>query len=154
MATLKEIYEELDELQLKAKQIMYHANYGNYEDLSGIDYDRTDAEQLFLGNELKQILERLDDVTHTLDYLNRPIKAVGVLHKNERGRYEMENGHEFSSGCGLEYLAMDDSCCGYDKQGEYIQVPYWCSSSVEHNGKDYYVVGCKEPLEGMKVRYR
>lgn len=154
MATLKGIYEELEELQLKAKQIMYHANFENYEDLSDVEYDRMDAEQLFLAYELKRILEKLDDVTHTLDYLGKPVKLVGMLHKNECGRYEMENGHEFTSGCGIEYLATDDLYCRYNKDGEYVPIPYWCSSRIEHNGQDYYIVGCNEPLENVKVRYR
>jgi hypothetical protein len=66
----------------------------------------------------------------------------------------MENGHEFTSGCGIEYMATDDLYCRYNKDGEYVSIPYWCSSRVEHNGNDYYMVGCNKPLEGMKVRYR
>lgn len=155
MATLNEIYMKMGELQFKIKSVLYRAEYENYEDLSSVDYDKTDAEQLFLADELTRLLEKLDDVLHTLDYLNRPIKFMGTLHKNQRDRYETENGHEFTSGCGIEYLSTDDLHCRFDEESkEYVNVPYWCSSRVEHNGTDYYIVGCSDSLENMKVRYR
>jgi hypothetical protein len=155
MANLNDIYRELSELHITIKLLLNHANYKNYEDLSGIDYDRTDSEQLFFADELIRLLEKLDGVLHVLDYLSRPVKFMGTLHKNQRDRYEVENGHEFTSGCGIEYLATDDLHCRFDeKLQEYVNVPYWCSSRVEHNGTDYYIVGCSDSLENMKVRYR
>jgi hypothetical protein len=113
------------------------------------------AEQLFRMDELKSILQKLDDISRTLDYLNCPIKAVGTLHLNQNGRYEMENGHEFSSGCSIEYLSEDNLHWMYDdKSGKRVSVPYWCASRIEHNGERYYIVGCNDELEEMQVRYR
>lgn len=152
---IKDIMNEVSELNLKIKQILHHSDFENYDDLSGLDIDRTNAEELFLTDELYGILDRLSDISHTLNYLDRPVKAEGRLHKNSNGRYEL-NGHEFSSGCGIEYLADDDRHMTYDESDEYVSVPYWCSSRIEHDGNDYYIVGASKDLEleGLQVRYR
>lgn len=152
---IKDIMNEVSELNLKIKQILHHSDFENYDDLSGLDIDRTNAEELFLTDELYGILDRLSDISHTLNYLDRPVKAEGRLHKNSNGRYEL-NGHEFSSGCGIEYLADDDRHMTYDESDEYVSVPYWCASRIEHDGTDYYIVGASKDLEleGLQVRYR
>lgn len=152
---IKDIMNEVSELNLKIKQILHHSDFENYDDLSGLDIDRTNAEELFLTDELYGILDRLSDISHTLNYLDRPVKAEGRLYKNSNGRYEL-NGHEFSSGCGIEYLADDDRHMTYDESDEYVSVPYWCSSRIEHDGNDYYIVGASKDLEleGLQVRYR
>ena len=58
-------------------------------------------------DEIFRIIEKLEDVAHTIKYLEKPIKTVGKLHKNANGRYEVQ-GIELTSGCGLEYLAFDE----------------------------------------------
>ena len=152
---IKDIMNEVTDLNLKIKQILYHCDYEFADDLSCLEYDNTDAEDLLLLDELRQIMSKLDDVSHTLNYFDRPVKAEGILHKNKNGRYEF-NGIELSSGCGLEYLTTDDLHSRYDEaSGDYINVPYWCSSRIEHNGIDYYIVGAIDlKLEGLKVRIR
>ena len=152
---IKDIFNEVEELNLKIKQVLYHAEFENYDDLSGLEYDRADAEQLFMLDELYQILSKLDDVSHTLNYLDKPIKAEGALHKNANGRYEVQ-GIELSSGQGLEYLSLDDRHCRYNANDDYVPTPYWCSSRMEHNGTDYYIVGATEfdTLENVRVRIR
>ncbi|MDE6588781.1 MAG: DUF5348 domain-containing protein, partial [Oscillospiraceae bacterium] len=38
---------------------------------------------------------------------------------------------------------------------DYHDAPYWTITSVEHNGKDYYLVGHKDtPMKGLRVRVR
>ena len=152
---IRDIMVEVQELNLKIQQIMYHSQFTEYDDLSGLDYDKADAEDLFLLDELQRILSKLEDVTHTLNYIDRPIKTEGALHKNANGRYEV-NGIELSSGCGIDYLATDDRHCRYNKNDDYVPTPYWCSSRIEHNGKDYYIVGATdlETLENVRVRIR
>ena len=152
---IKDIMAELQELNLKIQQIMYHSQFTEYDDLSGLEYDKADAEDLFLLDELQRILSKLEDITHTLNYIDRPIRTEGALHKNANGRYEV-NGIELSSGCGIDYLATDDRHCRYNKNDEYVPTPYWCSSRIEHNGKDYYIVGATdlETLENVRVRIR
>lgn len=153
--TLNDIMAEIKELNPKIKQILNHAEYENYDDLSALDYNNADADQLFMLDELQQILSKLDDVSHTLGYISRPIRAEGTLYKNMNGRYEVE-GHELSSGSGIEYLSTDGDHMRYDENDEFVCVPYWKSSRIEHNGKDYYIVGATEldTLDNVRVRIR
>ena len=151
---IKDIFNEVKELNLKIKQTLDHASYENYDDLSVLKYDNADPDQLMLIDELRSVFDKLEEISHTINYLNRPVKKIGTLRKNGNGRYEI-NGHEFSSGCAIEYLATDDWHCRYNESGEYIQTPYWCVSRIEHNGKDYYIIGAKDiELEGLRVRIR
>ncbi len=154
MATVKDIMKELCELNLGIEKTLDHAEFKNYEDLSALEYDNTNPDELMMLDELRSTLTKLEEISHTINYLSKPIKMEGVLHKNSNGRYEIK-GHEFSSGCGIEYLAIDDWHCRYDENDEYVQTPYWCASRVEHNGEDYYIVGANDvKLEGLRVRIR
>lgn len=152
---IKDLMAEVQELNLKLQQILYHSQYEMYDDLSGLEWDKTDADQLFMLDELRQIMYKIDDISHTLNYLDKPIKTEGALHKNANGRYEV-NGIELSSGCGLEYLATDDRHCRYNDNDDYVPTPYWCASRIEHDGKDYYIVGATDldTLENVRVRIR
>lgn len=151
---IRDIFNEIEELNLKIKQILYHSEFDNYDDLSALNYNNSNPDDLLLLDELRSMLTKLEEISHTINYLSRPVKKEGFLHKNRNGRYEM-NGHEFSSGCGIEYLATDDWHCRYDENGNYVQTPYWCASRVEHNGEDYYIVGTKNiDLERLRVRIR
>lgn len=165
---INDIINKISDLNINIKQILYQTKFEEYDDLSELEYDKNDKEELFLLDELYDILNKLSDISHTLDYLNRPIKDTGKLHKNSNGRYELKrmrepsersedelNGHEFTSGCGIEYLANDNRHMTYNENDEYVSTPYWCSSYIEHNGDDYYIVGALEvQLEGLLVRYR
>ena len=153
--TVKDIMTELSDLNLSIQKILYHTKFEDYDDLSGLDIDYTSAEELYLVDELRTILDKLDDVSHNLKYLERPIKSEGVLHKNRNGRYEF-NGIELSSGYGLEYLNADDRHMRYDDNDNYIVTPYWAYGRIEHDGNDYYIVGASKglELEGLKVRIR
>ena len=152
---IKDIMAEVQELNVKIQQVLYHADFEMYDDLSGLEWDKTSADDLFMLDELRQIMYKLDDVSHTLKYLDRPIKVEGALHKNANGRYEV-NGIELSSGSGIEYLATDDRHCRYNDNDEYVPTPYWCASRIEHDGKDYYIVGANDldTLENVRVRIR
>ena len=151
---IKDIFNEVEELNLKIKQVLYHAEFENYEDLSALEYDNANPDELMMLDELRSMITKLEEISHTINYLSRPIKMEGILRKNSNGRYEIK-GHEFSSGCGIEYLATDDWHYRYDKNDEYAQTPYWCASRVEHNGEDYYIVGANDvKLEGLRARVR
>lgn len=152
---IRDIMAEVQELNVKVQQILYHADYEMYDDLSGLEWDKTNADDLFMLDELRQILYKLDEVSHTLKYLDIPIKTEGALHKNANGRYEV-NGIELSSGCGIEYVSLDDRHCRYNENDEYVPTPYWVASRIEHDGKDYYIVGADEfeTLENVRVRIR
>lgn len=153
--TVKEIMTELSDLNVTIQKILYHSNFEMYDDLSGLDYDNTNADELFLLDELRDILDKLADVSHTIKYLERPIKVEGALHKNANGRYEV-NGIELSSGYGLEYLSLDDRHMRYNDNDDYVSTTYWGYGRIEHDGTDYYIVGADKDtkLEGLRVRIR
>ncbi|GFI45170.1 hypothetical protein IMSAGC019_00480 [Lachnospiraceae bacterium] len=88
---------------------------------------------------------KLSDVERRIAYLSRPVKETSRLHKNGSGRYETKSGHYYTSGSGIEVLIKDD----------YREVPYWVWTSVEHDGRDYYLVGHKDiRMDGLTVRVR
>lgn len=152
---MKVIMSEIYELDEQMRQILCQAQYAMCDDLSALEYNDADPDELFMLDELRKIMSRMDDITHTLSYLRQPIKAEGTLHMNANGRYEVQ-GIELSSGCGIEYLATDDRHCRYDANNNYVPTAYWCSGRIEHNGTDYYIVGAAEleTLENVRVRIR
>jgi len=80
-----------------------------------------------------------------LEELGLPIKEVSRQHKDSDVRYETKSGHYFKSGCRVEALISDGL----------RMVPYWVRTSIEHDGKDYFLAGYhKVKLEGLKVRLR
>lgn len=152
--TLNEILPEVEKLRKDIIGLLVKADYMSYDDLSGIEYDKTDPEQLFLIDKLCQVFYDLDNACSTLNHLSRTIKTEGILRKKSNGRYEL-NGSELTSGNGIEYLATDDRHHVYDNSGSYQQVAYWRSSRIEHNGADYYIVGDSDiKLDGLRARIR
>jgi hypothetical protein len=148
--TLQELERRLYALEGSLKSILKYADYENYYDLSGIDYDPRDPDQRLLAHEFRRILDRLEGVQCTLAYLKRPKKAPLPLYKNSRGRYETES-REYTSGSGIEYLQEMEAW----PDGEPETVKEWKISRIEHNGQDYYIVANgATPLEGLLVRER
>lgn len=157
-----ELFQETARLNKEIIGLLIRSRFNNYEDLSGVDYQK-EAEQLLLVDELRGILGKLQDVSCTISYMERPIKAEGVLRKAENGRYKLHSEntqydeYEFSSGTGIEYLTEDNRYEIYDEEKEdYINIPYWSAGTVEHNGTDYYITGAPKDLvlENLKVRIR
>lgn len=62
--TVKEIMTELSDLNVTIQKILYHTEFDNYDDLSGLDIDYTSAEELYLVDELRGILDKLSDISH------------------------------------------------------------------------------------------
>jgi hypothetical protein len=90
-------------------------------------------------------MNKLSDAKRRLDYLSKPVRFTGTLSRNSGGKYELKNGHYYSSGNNIEALINDDD----------REYPYWIRSRVEHDGEDYYIVGFKDAsLEGLTVRIR
>ena len=146
MSDLLNILKEACVISGSIERLLKMSTYNNYDDLSGLAIDYRDSEQLLLLDELRLIMEKLDDAKDRIDYLNRPIGYKGKLHKNESGRYELGNGHYYTSGSRIEVLVSDDY---------HNERPYWARSRVEHDGVDYYLVGFKEiSMEGITARVR
>ena len=135
--------ERSQKLNTEIKRLLKESTYLEHDDLSKLDIDYEDAGQLLLHEQLWRVMQELEDVSDRLDYLALPVKEVSRLHKNPDGRYE--SGHYFTSGCRVEALISDS----------FRIVPRWVRTSIEHDGKDYFLAGYQEvELEGLKVRLR
>lgn len=145
MAELKDLTMKLKRLSNDIDDILSYSRYRDYDDLSGVDYNN-DSETLLLVEEYKSILNRLEYIADTMEYLDRPIKEQEVLYLNQSERYQIKgSNHYYTSGSRIEFLV-------YDK---WNNVKAWHISSVEHNGTDYYIVGYPSVLlDGLTVRTR
>lgn len=144
MNDLEKILLELKPISSSIGKVLKSSSYEEYDDLSGLNINYEDAEQLLLLDELRRIIQKLDDVKARVDYLNKPVIWTKRLSKNESGKYETSK-KEYSCGARIEALVSND----------YHDVPYWAITRVEHDGDDYYLVGYKDvPLEHLTVRAR
>ncbi|WP_313563729.1 DUF5348 domain-containing protein [Ruminiclostridium cellobioparum] len=144
MNDLEKVLSSASSLSWKIGELVKESKFEEYDDLSGLNINYTDEEQLLLQDELRAILDHLEKAKRDIDYLNRPIAYTGYLHKNSRGRYETGD-KEYTSGSGIEVLIYDDF---YEKNR-------WVKTRVEHNGDDYYLVGYGDiSMQGLKVRIR
>ncbi|MCI8811513.1 MAG: DUF5348 domain-containing protein [Oscillibacter sp.] len=145
MADLQMVLSEAVKLNRSILQFLKFSIYTDYDDLSGLDIDRTDSEQLLLWEELRRITDKLADVQEYVSYLTRPITEVSILRKGTAGKYRTAKGHFYDCRSSIEALVTD----------EYHEVPYWTRTVVEHNREDYYLVGYKDlPMKGLRVRVR
>jgi len=145
MADLKAVLANATELNRGIEKFLKFSTYNRFTDLSGLEIDFTDGEQIFLWNELRIIAERLADVQNRIAYLSLPIMEESRLRKETTGKYRTAKGHYYDCGSGIEALVTDGGC----------DVPYWTRTVVEHDGEDYYLVGYKGvPMKGLRVRVR
>lgn len=144
MSDLEKLLNDLVILNRDISKVINYTKYENYDDLSFLNIDDSDPEQLFLKDELRNIMEHLKEAKNNIEYLCMPVRKTGYLHKNQRDRYEMDF-KEFTCGSSIEALINDD----------YHDHVFWAASRIEHNGSDYYLVGYPDiHLEGLKVRIR
>ena len=139
------VLEQMAELKIKIDEILSASTYDEHADLRGLHVDLGDSGQRFLLKELRAIMRKLADTGGSIEYLFRPVKEVGLLHRDKDGKYKTGQGYSYRSGSLIEFLLQDDS-------GE---VSCWVPTKVEHDGEDYYLVGYEDiPLEGLRVRVR
>ena len=138
MADLQMALSEAVKLNRSITQFLKFSTYTDYDDLSGLDIDFADGEQLLLLDELRRITDQLADVQEYISYLTRPVTEVSRLRKGTAGKYRTAKGHFYDCRSSIEALVTD----------EYHEVPYWTRTVVEHNGEDYYLVGHK----GLSMR--
>lgn len=142
---IDELEAELRSMKFSMDRLLKKSNFHEYSDLSGVDLDYTDPEQILLCNEFRTIMERMADITATLAILDAPVKYTGILSRRPDGRYGTEDGYYYTSGSQIEAL-VDNPASGDPAQ--------WIMSSVEYDD-DYYIVGYREiKLEGLTVRRR
>lgn len=145
MADLQQVFAEAVKLNQGISRFLKFSTYMDYGDLSGLDMDPNDGEQILLRDELRRITDRLADVQEYISYLTRPIVETSRLRKGTAGKYQTAKGHFYDCRSSIEALVSD----------EYHDAPYWTRTVVEHNGEDYYLVGYKGlPMKGLTVRIR
>lgn len=148
----KEFLNYLAKFNRSVEEVLYVAN-GNCRDSDELDSDiryENTPEDLFLQDQYRSLLDRLDDIKSDITFLNRPIKAVGRLRENYANRFELidDSGqvlHTYSTGVGIEALI-------YDKNYERFT---WVKSRVEASNGRYYIFGySKIDMEGLTARIR
>lgn len=145
MLSINDIMAQATALRREITQLLHNSTYPKYDDLSGLEIDYTDCEQLLLLDELRSVMEKLTDVEDTIRYLDLPIQESGQLWKNTEGRYQLDSGFYYCSGSPIEALVSDD----------WHEAPYWVRTRVEHDGRDYYLVGHRDVcMDGLTVRIR
>lgn len=145
MADLQMVLAEAVKLNRSITQFINFTTYPKYGDLSGLDMDLTDSEQIMLWDELWHITDKLADVQARINYLSQPVVEVSRLSKGTAGKYRTEKDHYFDCQSSIEALVTD----------EYRDVPYWTRTTVEHDGKDYYLLGFHGlSMDGLTVRVR
>lgn len=132
-------------LNHEIKKILKELKFDQFEDLSGLEFDKN-AEHALIRDELRTAFSHLDDFRRTINYLNLGVIEQGILELNSIGRYQIaETGKEYTCGSTIEFLYDDD----FDEQSK------WCVSRIEATEGRYYIVGFKSlQLEGLKVRVR
>lgn len=107
---LDDLAAKLIKLDNDIKYLVSASRFDWYDDLSGIeDWEAVteDPNKLQFMKEFIGVMRKLQDVSWTMDYLTKPVEATGRLTRKINGRYAL-NGHEFTSGCGIEYYCTDD----------------------------------------------
>lgn len=145
MKDMDKAFAELNILGRRIEGFLRISDYYNHNDLGSFDIEHPDAQQLFLKGELQTIMDRLADAQERILYLASPVQEISSLHRNTSGRYETEQGHYFCCGRPVEALVTDGD----------TGAACWVRTSVEHNGKDYFLVGYDGvEMDGLTVRIR
>ena len=126
----------------------YSTNYKFVEDMDGF-IDRVvdlSPDEWQLIHEYERILEKLDMISDSISYLNKPVTHEGKLYFTSRERYTVSD-RELSCGVRVEYQRYDD-------EHDFV---YWVTDRVEYSDSmgGYYFFRSKHPLqEGQLVRIR
>ena len=145
MATINSILNQAMNLRQDIDRLLRASSYYQFDDLSGLEIDYEDSEQLFLLDELRGVMERLADVEDTLRYIAQPVLETARLRKNASGRYETPGGRYFCCGNLIEALVSDSR----------HDTAYWTLTSVEYNGEDYCLAGHRDvPMSGLTIRIK
>ncbi len=145
MTDINTICAKVAALGRDIKSLVQLSQYRESDDLSGVKIDRDDPEQRFRLDEMQNIMEALSDVQSDIEYMDSPIEEVSVIHENNAGRYETEEGTELIHGTELEALIYDDDrLCYCWKKTRFVKiVDRYCLY-------DYAGI----PLDGLTIRIR
>ena len=186
MTDLIKVRKEMKKLQEQIEKIMQMTKYRALKNLSAVEYDNTNLNDLQMINGYSDVLNMLGKIEFQLAFLNqpmsytdafideysnvlknltsgpdsrwsyllRPVAYTDTLTLYSDGRYGTSNGRNYyTSGTLIEFEDTKDTM---NAEGTPEETPViWTISSVEHNGKDYYIVGYPDvDLNGLRVRVR
>lgn len=141
---LEDLKKNLELVKEDLYRILKKSGYLEDGDLGSVRYDSNDKENAFWVHEAGDIFSKLCQAYRNMEYLDLPVLYEGKLHKHKNGRYWLGD-YEFTCGSALEVLLWDD----WEERYK------WVYSSIEHNGKDYYLVrGGGVAMEGLVARKR
>lgn len=145
MKKINDYFKASNELSREVRKSFRSLGYKNDEEFQNMDINSLTPEEMLIYTELRKAFEKLEDYNYIMDYLSLPIKYEGIIHKNANGRYELDNGFEYTSGNRIEALIYDD----------FLDCLSWVKTSVESNEDGYYLVGHRHvSMDGIKVRIR
>ena len=118
-----------------------------------VDSDHTDPDDLQYIDEYRLALDNLSCIDYRLSYLDRHVSYTDTLIRRPDGRYGTRNDRSyFTSETVIEFAYRKEV---QNSDGHLEGIPVWTISSVEHNKKDYYIVGYPDvDLNRLKVRVR
>ena len=148
--TLQTIFKRLADIDRQIQTLIREIGMDDdYELGDAIAPNKADPDEMFLFNELQDLMDPLYRLHRELLYLLMPCSDTKVLKRYPNGRYgydirPFETERTFSCGSPIEALICDEE--GY---------PYWVSSRIEHDGTDYYLYGYNHiSLNGLTIRER
>ena len=148
--TLQTIFKQLTDIDRQFQSLIREIGMkDDYELGDIITPNKEDPDEMFLFNELSDLISPLCQLHRKLMYLLMPCSDIQILKRYPNGRYgydihPFEDGRTFTCGSPIEALIYDED--GY---------PCWVSSRIEHNGTDYYLYGHSDiPLTGLTIRER
>ncbi|MFV0518853.1 MAG: DUF5348 domain-containing protein [Lachnospirales bacterium] len=146
MMKTNEVVKKLKSIRYDIGKIVDDVGYVYSNEFENLDVDKTNPNDVFLEDEIGNILEMFLQIESKIKYIDLPIKYESVLHRNSYGRYETEYGDDFTCGSTIEYLSIDE---------KYEEYPSWKKSVIEYINENYYIA--REPklsLNGLLVRVR
>ena len=88
MKSLSQVMDQSMVLKNEISKLLLASTYKECSDLSALDINYGDSEQLLQLEVLRDIMEKLADIEATLDYMSLPVVEGGQLVKNAVGKYE------------------------------------------------------------------
>ena len=82
MTNLNEVMAKTMEMKWKIESLLKLSTYNDYDDLSGLSINYDNLDELFLMDELREIMNQLTNVRDKIKYLFREIKETSCLQRN------------------------------------------------------------------------
>jgi len=147
--TLNDIFTRLESIDLEAQSLISDAGFSSDTGLGlSVCQNPEDPNDAYLQDEAEQLLEPFEVLHEELRYLRHPFRGEYILECLPDGRpgFYDEEGYRYSLHCGQGLEAKIR-----DRRGRLR----WIRSRIEHDGEDFYLVGCPHmPLSNLPIRVK